>query len=208
MPPVSDREGDESSPGRGERRTGGDSSSTCRGAGADRYRASMTGLRTTHTSSVTEDQIDHLGHMNVRFYAVNAQAGTDAVLRELPGWGDGAHLVHDVYTRHHREQLLGTPLEVRSAILGADESGLRLHHELRAADSDVLAATFVHRVSPLGPGGERLPLGEVVIEAATAEAIALPDYALPRSIWIEADMMVDPPSLEEVRARGLAMRKE
>ena len=34
----------------------------------------MSELRTTHESAVTDDQIDHLGHMNVRFYAVNAQA--------------------------------------------------------------------------------------------------------------------------------------
>ncbi len=43
----------------------------------------MSGLTTTHTSTVTEDQIDHLGHMNVRFYAVNARAGTDALLADL-----------------------------------------------------------------------------------------------------------------------------
>ena len=68
-------------------------------------------LRTTHTSTVTEDQIDHLGHMNVRFYGVNAQAGTRAVLGGLPGWTGRPYLVHDTYTRHHREQLFGTTLD-------------------------------------------------------------------------------------------------
>ena len=105
-------------------------------------------LASTHTSSVTEDQIDHLGHMNVRFYGVNAHAATDAVLAALDGWPAGPHLVHDAYTRHHREQLLGTSLLVRSAMLAADVDGLRIHHELVPANAEALAATFVHRVSP------------------------------------------------------------
>ncbi|HZM29222.1 MAG TPA: thioesterase family protein, partial [Acidimicrobiales bacterium] len=115
-------------------------------------------LPITHRSEVTEDQIDHLGHMNVRFYAVNAQAGTAAMLAGLPGWGGRPYAVHDVYTRHHREQLVGTPLVVRSAVLGAGADGLRLHHELAAEDTGELAATFVHGISPLDEGGGRAPV--------------------------------------------------
>src|SRR6478735_7771571 len=106
-------------------------------------------LAVTHTSSVTDDQIDHLGHMNVRYYGVNAHAATDAVLRQLDGWPVGAHVVHDAYTRHHREQLAGTPLLVRSGVLGTAADGLRLHHELVPANAEALAATFVHVVSPI-----------------------------------------------------------
>ena len=63
----------------------------------------MTRLTKTHTSTVTEDQIDHLGHMNVLFYAVNARAGTNALLTDLD-WEDPAEAdVFDMYTRHHRE---------------------------------------------------------------------------------------------------------
>ena len=115
----------------------------------------MSELLTTHESTVTPDQIDHLGHMNVRYYAVNAQAGTQAMLAAIPGWGGRPHIVHDVYTRHHREQLEGTSLAVRSAVIGAEPDGLRLHHELVATDSGVLAATFVHGISALDEGGRR-----------------------------------------------------
>src|SRR5262245_51967073 len=114
----------------------------------------MSELQTTHESTVTEEQIDHLGHMNVRFYAVNAKASTDALLADLPGWGGRPHVVHDLYTRHLREQLLGTSLVVRSAVIGAGADGLRLYHELAAADTGVLAATFVYRVSPIDEGGD------------------------------------------------------
>jgi acyl-CoA thioesterase FadM len=165
-------------------------------------------LRTTYTSTVTEDQIDHLGHMNVRFYAVNAHMGTDAILAELPGWDGRPHVVHDVYTRHHREQLLGTPLVVRSAVLTASPAGLRLHHELAAADTEVLAATFVHGLRSVDTEGRATPLPDDVVAAALAQAIALPDHAATRTISLDADLMTTTPTLELVLERGLAMRKE
>ena len=164
-------------------------------------------LRVTHTSSVTEDQIDHLGHMNVRFYAVNAHAGLATLLRGLPGWGDRPHVVHDTYTRHFHEQLLGAPLEVRTGVLSVDARGLRVHHELRNRDTDDLAATFVHTVSPLDADGRRLPLPEDVAAAALGEVVRQPDYASPRTLTLEADLLATSPSHELLLERGLEMRK-
>ncbi len=164
-------------------------------------------LRVTHTSSVTEDQIDHLGHMNVRYYAINAHAGTRTALEGLAGWGDRPHVVHDTYTRHLREQLLGAPLEVRTGILTADHRGLRLHHELANSETGDLAATFVHAVSPVDADGRRLPLPEDVAAAALAGTVEQPDHAKPRSLSLEADLLAGAPSLELLTERGLAMRR-
>ena len=168
----------------------------------------MTELRITHESTVTEDQIDHLGHMNVRFYAVNAQAGTEALLADLPGWGRRPYILHDVYTRHHREQLLGTPLVVRSAVLGAGAGGLRLHHELAAADTGVLAATFVHGISPMDEGGRRAPLPDRVAAEAGALAVPPPPHAATRTISLDADPLASAPPLATALDRGLVMRRE
>jgi acyl-CoA thioesterase FadM len=164
-------------------------------------------LSVTHTSSVTEDQIDHLGHMNVRFYGLNAHAATATVLAALDGWPDGAHLVHDTYTRHHREQLLGTPLLVRSGILDADADGVRLHHELVPANAEALAATFVHRVSPIAAGGARLAVPQAAIDAANEVVIPPPPYAAPRTIDLATSPLASAPPLEVVRERGLAVRQ-
>lgn len=128
-------------------------------------------LQVTHTSSVTEDQIDHLGHMNVRFYGVNAHAATRTILSTLDGWPDGEHLVHDAYTRHRREQMLGTPLLVRSGFLGVDPEGLRIHHELVPANAEGLAATFVHKVSPTDDSGKKLRVPDAVIDSVRAATI-------------------------------------
>ena len=115
-------------------------------------------LRVTHTSSVTEDMIDHLGHMNVRYYGVNAIAGTRAVLLGLPGWEAGSFLVHDSYTRHLREQLLGADLEVRSAVLGLGEDGevVRIHHQLANAATGEPSEPAV-TVNPAGAALTRSP---------------------------------------------------
>jgi acyl-CoA thioesterase FadM len=164
-------------------------------------------LTVTHTSSVTADQIDHLGHMNVRFYGVNAQAGTAAMVSELDGWPTGPYLVHDTYTRHHREQLVGTPLLVRSAVLDAATSGVRLHHELVPADAEALAATFIHRVSPIDETGARLAVPPAAVNAARALAVAPLPYAAPRTIDPFIDLLATPPGLDVVQERGLAIRK-
>ena len=164
-------------------------------------------LRTTHTSTVTEDQIDHLGHMNVRYYAANAHLGARALLSEL-GWGDRTYRIHDAYTRHHREQMLGTPLVVRSAVLGVDEGDLRLHHELAAADTGVLGATFVHRLSPLDDDGTLGRIDPAVVAEAAAAVIPAPEHAATRTISLANDLLAAPVTLDLVRERGLATRRE
>lgn len=165
----------------------------------------MSELRVTHKSQVTEEQIDHLGHMNVRYYAINAKAGTQACLEAL-GW-DGPTSIHDIYTRHHHEQLLGTPLEVRSLVLAAGTEGIDLHHELRASDSDDLAATFVHRVAPLDGDGQRTGFPDRVVAAAAEQVGAVPDYATTRTVSLDTDLLASAPTLEVAVERGLAMRK-
>jgi acyl-CoA thioesterase FadM len=164
------------------------------------------GLRVTHEFTVREDQIDHLGHMNVRFYAVAAREGTDALLAELPGWGGRPHVVHDLYTRHLREQLLGTRLVVRSGLIAASADGLTLHHELAAADTGVLAAAFVYRVAAVGEGG-RVHLPAPLVEGLAAEVTPAPDYAVTRTISLAADGPSTAPALAQAVELGLALRR-
>ena len=164
-------------------------------------------LAVTHTSLVTDDQIDHLGHMNVRFYGVNAHAATDAVLAGLHGWPGGPHLVHDAYTRHHREQLAGTPLLVRSAVLAADAEGVCIHHELVPANAEALAATFVHRVSPIDERGAPVAVPEAAVRAARQNAIEPLPYAAPRTIDLGRDALATAPGLDVLRERRLDVRK-
>lgn len=160
------------------------------------------GLTVTHRSTVTEDQIDHLGHMNVRFYGVNAAAATRALLGEL-GVAPAAGRVVDSYTRHLREQLLGADLVVRSGVVEVVPDGVRLYHELVNEATGDRAAAFVHRVrlEPDGPG-------PTVVAAAAARLVAVPPHGAPRSISLATDPVASAPPVERLRELDLAVRKE
>lgn len=161
------------------------------------------GLTVTHASTVSPDQIDHLGHMNVRYYAANARAATRSLLAGLGvGSSDRAERsdragdpvptdLIDEYTRHHREQLVGSELEVRSGCLSVDADSIRIYHELANATTGELAATFVHRVR------SDTPIDHVAI-------VDLPPHGAPRSLDIDAPPTL--PSIDTVRRLDLAIR--
>lgn len=146
-------------------------------------------LTVSHSSVVVADQIDELGHMNVRYYGLNATAGTNAMIDRLGL--DKPNLVR-TYTRHHHEQLEGNKLEVQSAILAGGPK-LRFFHELRNAETNDLAATFIH---------------ELDHPSLETPGIELPDYGQPRSVDTARDRATSAPSLEELRERNLEIRLE
>lgn len=144
--------------------------------------------------------------MNVRYYGVNAHAATAAVLDAIDLPRDDTEVV-DAYTRHHREQLLGAPLTVRSGVLDVGAVDLRLYHELANEDTGVLAATFVHRVRRVDSDRGGLPLPDGVAGRAGELMTTIPPHGASRSIPIESDPLASAPSLPDLRERNLAMRK-
>ncbi len=151
----------------------------------------MTGeLTRSHTSRVTPDQIDELGHMNVRYYVRNATAATSAVVADL-GLPAETPLV-DLYTRHHHEQMEGNELEVYSGLLAVG-GRMGIYHELRNAQDGDLGATFVH------------VLDHPALEMPT---VAIPEHGRPRSLDLEADPIASAPTLERVRELGIENRAE
>ena len=148
----------------------------------------MNPLEVSHRSTVTPDQIDDLGHMNVRYYGVNAGAATRATVAQL---GLPDLRLRSGYTRHHHEQMEGAELVVRSAVIpGGDR--LRIYHELRNEADDDLAATFVHE------------LDHAAIDGPTFE---LPAYGTPRSLRLDTDALASAPALGRLQDLELAMRK-
>jgi acyl-CoA thioester hydrolase len=152
------------------------------------------GLRTLHESVVAPEEIDHLGHLNVRFYATRALRGTKALLAALglaPECLETLNaevFVFDAYTRHYREQLAGAPLAVRGGVLGAAPAGLRCYHELLNTERDELAATFVHRVRLHDRATkEAVDFPEDLVARAAAQAVAWPGHGRPRSLDLSGD---------------------
>lgn len=172
----------------------------------------MAELRLLHEATVAEEEIDHLGHMNVRFYVVNALRGSAALAAGLGLDPDacrrlGGRLeLRDSYTRHWREQLVGARLAVRGGVLAVRADGLRSYLELSNRDSGERAATFVHDLAlRRRDGGAPLPLPEMVAKGAGEARVEWPEHGRPRTV----DLSRVPPSLPlaEAIARGLALRE-
>ncbi len=109
--------------------------------------------------------------------------------------------LHDIYTRHHHEQMLGSDLEVRTGLVSADASGLCLYHELANASSGVLAATFQHRFA------STRPLPEAVVNEAAPLIVPVPEQGATRSISLVTDRLATAPTLAELERRQLALRE-
>jgi acyl-CoA thioesterase FadM len=140
--------------------------------------------------------------MNVRFYGENSRAGSAVLLAELTAGAPVTFTPVFVYTRHHREQLLGASLLVRSGVVDVDTHELRLYHELVNDDSGVVAATFVHRLR--ADDGAVIPAE--VADRARARIVGIPEHGRARSIDLESDPIAGAPALELLRERDLAIR--
>lgn len=160
-------------------------------------------------TEVTPDQIDHLGHMNVMHYGANAQAGAQNLLADLGlvATPERAVIHRDTYVRHHREQLVGSPLVVRGGVLDADADRIRLYEELANTATGDIAATFVLTFGAANPS-TRAPLAidDEVVAAAQATTVELPDHGRSRSIALDDDPTAGAPTLAVVRERDVAER--
>ena len=163
-----------------------------------------------YRTEVTPDQIDHLGHMNVRFYGAHARVGADRLLAELGLVADEgrALLGRDLYVRHHREQLVGAPLEVRGGVFDASPERIRLYEELCNSESGDVAAAFVLSFE-LADRSTRAPaaIADGVVAAAGERLVSVPEHGRPRSIDVDDDPIALAPSLAVLEERGLALRQ-
>lgn len=163
-------------------------------------------MRLLHTSTVGEDETDHLGHMNVRFYMLRVETANWALMTDL-GLGRDALRARgwvlarvDSYCKYNREQFPGATLAVRGGVLDAADDGLKLFYEVRNPAQDAHAATFIIEFALLDRATRaRLPLPDAVLQRAETERTPLPDYGAPRSLRLEPLRM--DVSFDEIAAR-------
>ncbi len=162
-----------------------------------------------YETEVTSDQIDHLGHMNVRFYGIHARAGADRLLASLGllGRADQVVFQRDSIVRHLREQLVGAPLAVRGGVVAATAQAVRLYQELVNTTTEEVAATFVTSFELEDRRTrEAVPLDAEVVDAGHRAIVAAPVERLPRTIVAEQDPTTGAPTLATLRDLDLAMR--
>ncbi len=139
----------------------------------------MSEAWTSWTGEVIEDWIDYNQHMSEGFYGLVfgfatdeylLRVGFDAVYREQT---KGSFYTVETHITFIDELALGTPLTVRTAVVGVDAIRLHLFHELIRQADGVVAATQESLLLHVDTAVDRVgPMTDAVLDAATADAQA------------------------------------
>ena len=132
-----------------------------------------------YTDSVRPEWIDSNGHMNLAYYVVVFDLGTDR-LYDMLGIGNAYReatgnscFTAETHTLYEREVTVGEPLRVATTLVGVDSKRLRYFHEMfhgveghRVAAQELLALHIdmrVRRVAPFPP--DRLAAIDAALQA-------------------------------------------
>ncbi|MEM7079425.1 MAG: thioesterase family protein [Pseudomonadota bacterium] len=139
-------------------------------------------------TTVTADEIDSLGHMNVRYYMARMERANHFLLAAAglgpAELGDTFLRRSDTYTRFQAEQFEGAQLHTVGGILQLDEGGMRSYIEIRNPQTQAVAATFVVTTTLIDRQTRHArPFADVQFSAD--RIIELPEIARPRSLSLE-----------------------
>lgn len=177
-------------------------------------------MHTFDESRVEPEEIDSLGHLNVRFYlervgrAERAMLSALGLTQEILSAADNALRTVDTYSQFRREQFEGAELAVLGGVLGTESTRIRSYFEVRNPAKDEIAALFI-TTSELTDRATREPceLPAALRLANEQYGILLPEYAKPRSLSLDpprtdirlADLLARIPEASEF---GMTGRRE
>ena len=166
----------------------------------------MTELRVLHESTVQPEEIDALGHMNVRYYMTRVDQANRSMLAEMGIQEEPGKAIRrlDTYTRFHREQFAGATLHTLGgliAVAGSDESReVNGYFEIRNPDNNQVAASFILRSCLIDVSSQQVL--DITANSAnndnTSEySVLVPEHGMPRSLSLNDPARI---SLEELEA--------
>ena len=166
----------------------------------------MTELRVLHESTVQPEEIDALGHMNVRYYMTRVDQANRSMLAEMGIQEEPGKAIRrlDTYTRFHREQFAGATLHTLGgliAVAGSDESReVNGYFEIRNPDNNQVAASFILRSCLIDVSSQQVLdiTANSANSANTSEySVLVPEHGMPRSLSLNDPTRI---SLEELEA--------
>jgi len=172
----------------------------------------MTELKVLHESTVQPEEIDALGHMNVRYYMARVDQANRSMLAELGIQEEPGKAIRrlDTYTRFHREQFAGATLHTLGgliAVAGSDESReMNGYFEIRNPDNNQVAASFILRSCLIDVSSQQVldiianstNSANSTKNANTCEySVLVPEHGMPRSLSLNDPTRI---SLEELEA--------
>lgn len=135
----------------------------------------------TYRGTVYRWEVDQVDHFTVAFYFARFEDATQAILHAvgldpvaLAGSGQACVTV-DGYVRYRRELRVGDVLHIRSGVVGVDDDGLRLVHEVIDSADGTVCTTFTQGVALIDRKTRaRRPLSPRQREAALARRVEPP----------------------------------
>lgn len=142
-----------------------------------------------HEAPVGPDEIDSLGHMNMRYYGTRAAAAAQALFARW-GWDaarlakDGLVLVaQDCFNHYLKEQFDGATLVVDGGVCDVRADGLSLYLELVNDATGDKAATFITRPMLYDRATRTLQhFPKALLDSAEQAIVDVPPYGMPRSL--------------------------
>jgi acyl-CoA thioester hydrolase len=142
-----------------------------------------------HAEPIRPEWIDYNGHMNLAYYVLVFDHGTDAVMAHL-GLGfdyvqatNCSMFVAETHVTYEREVRQGDLVRVSSRFLGADRKRLHLFHEMHHQGEGYLAATNELMILHVDLGTRRTRPFEAEQSARIGAMVtAHSDYPLPSQI--------------------------
>ncbi len=148
-----------------------------------------------HDSRVAADEIDSLGHLNVRHYLERMDAGIGVLLADLKRPAGAVLRRVDTYSRFRREQFEGAALEVWGGVLDLGEQGLRSYIEIRNAENGDVAACFVAVAQLVDPARQAVLGIPPDFEVSAPQRLdAIPRHGQPRTLSLappRVDLSID-----------------
>ena len=146
-------------------------------------------MQVLHTSTVLAEEIDSLGHMNVRYYMARMQSANRELVNSLGI--DADVLEHsflrsvDTYTRFRNEQFEGATLHTAGGLLCVGEGGIQSYVEIQNPDTRAVAATFIVTTAFIDRKSRQTQALPLPVEKLDSFAsIEIPTYARPRSLTL------------------------
>ncbi len=138
-------------------------------------------------SVVNADEIDSLGHMNVRFYVARTVSAKQQLLGELGLLTPGHRLRRlDTYTRFRREQFAGAKLGTYGGLLLGEridgQPGISGYFEVRNTATGEVAASFIVTSEIRDEEDQRVPGTRFADQLSPLQGVTVPKQGMPRSL--------------------------
>jgi len=143
-------------------------------------------MQMLHETCVEADEIDSLGHMNVRHYIARMERANRQLIDAcaLPPTTMASCFLRrtDTYARYRQEQFEGATLHTLGGLLDVSEDGLRSFVEIRNAQSQAVAATFIATTALIDRTTRELLPFPATPQLGQIPRMDIPEHAQPRSL--------------------------